>query len=380
MTLRVEMFQGAAALQTLAPAWRTLAARLLPRRHFHCVEWYLALCDTFARFSLDDILFFAVSCRDELVAVLPFRRIAIDLAGVEVRALQLLSNVLEAATVRDIVLPAPSAHPELLDVLVRHFDRTEGSWDLLSFPGLLQESGAVGAIGLSPKLPLTCTPAGLGSRIELVSCGDSDQPFARLSKGFRQNLRTAHNNLRGQDVRFITATTPSELAECYPAFLSVESSGWKGEEGTSVARQPIVDKFLQNVMAHFGPRGECEIHLMSVDDRTVAAMFCVVIDDVCFIARTGYDETFSKVSPGHLILEYVIRRRGAAGHLKAVTPYNSPRWFEAWKPDVVLPILNAYVFRPSLEGLQLRNRVETSLRRRAADVRAYLEQGGDAAS
>jgi len=368
MRVKVTSFEGQSGLKKLAPAWRKLSERLETRRHFHCVEWYLALADTLERKAGITVTCLAISSSDELLGVFPFRAARVELAGVPLHALQLLSDAWEAETARDLVLAPAQAQDEFFQAFVHLLDQNDASWDVISLRGILDDSVAAAALHASPDLPCVRTPGGAWGRVEFVSCGATDRPFDRLSKGFRQNLRTAHNHLKSSAVSFSSTRSPHGLAAAYPKFLAVESSGWKGVEGTSVMKSPTADSFLRNLISQFGSSGGCEIHLMHIEERTVAALFCVVTDDICYILKTAYDEAFARMSPGHLTLERLLQQRGATGRLQVVTPYNAPPWFRAWRPDEALGIHNAYVFRPSQQGHELAVRVHSTLSRANASA------------
>jgi hypothetical protein len=88
-------------------------------------------------------------------------------------------------------------------------------------------------------------------------------------------------------------------------------------------------------------------------------MFGIVTDNIWYIFRIGYDEAYHRASPGHLIIENLLKERTSNKSFQVVTPYNAPPWFGAWKPDGILQIFNAYLFRQSPDGLKLAKQVAT---------------------
>jgi len=362
MQVRVEIFHGKPGILQLAIPWQSLARRLKVRRHFHCVEWYLALAETFEKHEEENnLICFGVFSQNELVAVIPFRAIWLELANVKLRALQLASDAWEGQTARDLVMPFSLANSDFFQNFVHFLDQNDPNWDVISLRGIVDDSFAAAALKASSGVPWLVTPGGAWGRIEFMSWGSDGDPFARLSKGFRQNLRTAHNKLKAGDVDFVSTCDPDGLLALYPDFAAVESSGWKGKEGTSVLKLPNADFFLRRLISGFGPVGGCEIHLMKFENRTIAALFCIVVDDICYILKIGYDEAYEKASPGHLIVEHLAKTRGTSGRVRSITPYNAPPWFKAWKPNVVMEIDDAYVFRPSPRGHELANRLASAL-------------------
>jgi Acetyltransferase (GNAT) domain len=361
--LRVQLFSGASGVHTLAPGWRQLTARLASKRHFHRVEWYLALAETFERHNLPPLQCISVFSNDDtLVAVFPFRFVRVQIGSIQLNALRLVSDQIDADTARDFILAPGLAETSFFQGFVKYMSEHDSAWDIMILPGILENSLAAVALKRSSQVPFLQTPGGVWGRVEIISCGDDDRPFERLSKGFRQNLRTAHNKLKSAQIAFVSACTEESLTRLLPAFLKVESSGWKGEMGTSALKQPHTSTFLRQLIAHFGPSGSCQIHVMQVDGEPTAALFGIVSDRLWYIFRIGYDERFHRVSPGHLIVENLLKQSSTNRSFDQVTPYNAPPWFGAWKPDRILQIFNAYVFRSSSKGVELANSVGMILR------------------
>jgi CelD/BcsL family acetyltransferase involved in cellulose biosynthesis len=355
---RFQVFSGEAGVRTLEPAWRALTAQVAPRRHFHHVEWYLALAATLDRHGPGPLNCIAVFSEDRrLAAVLPMRLVRTEIGPLKLNAIRLVSDHLDNETARDIVLSPGLTQTSFLQGFVRHLAEHETSWDVIELPGILEDSHAAEALRHSPQIPHLLLPGGAWGRCEFISCAAGDRPFERLSKGFRQNLRTSGNKLKTSSVAFEFARTEDALLQLFPEFLKVESSGWKGELGTSVLKTPIADTFLRKLIAHFASIGGCEIHVMRKDHASIAALFGIVTDGIWYIFRIGYDETYHRASPGHLIIENLLRRRAAHGSFDVLTPYNAPPWFQAWKPDKALSLFNAYLFRPSPKGLELARHV-----------------------
>lgn len=348
MQMRIEIFRGKTGLQELAPAWCQLSSQLRVKRHIHCVEWYMALAETLEAHDTDtSLIFIAVFGSNELLAVFPFRSIWIIFNNSRLRALELVSNVWDTRTIRDCILLPSLTETDFLQRFVELIDRYDDSWDLISFRGILRDSFAAAVLKTAPNLQIVKTPGGCQGKVQLISCDDSTRTFERLSRNFRQNLRKSHNHLKSRQVDFVSANKVDELLHLLPELLRVESSGWKGVAGTSILANPSSVSYLKNLIRNFGPRNSCEIHLMQVEKRSIAALFCIVVDNISFLLKLGYDEEFKHIRPGHLLQEHLIKTRGISGKLDFLTLYHAPDWLAVWKPDISMPIYNAYILRPS---------------------------------
>lgn len=360
--ITVKLFAGEAGIRALAPAWRSLTAQLKFKRHFHHVEWHLALAHTFERHNLAPLHCLAVfSDADKLVAAFPFRLARTQIGPIQLNVIRLASDHIDAQTARDFVISPDLTESGFFQGFVRYMAESDAAWDVIELPGLLGDSAALATLKHCPQLPILSGPGGAWGRVEFISCGDHDRPLERLSKGFRQNLRTSSNKLKSSQVMFEAARTEIDLVKLLAEFLKVESSGWKGEQGTSVLKTPAATTFARQLISQFAPSESCEIHVMRVDSEPVAAMFGIVTDNIWYIFRIGYDEAYHRASPGHLIIENLLKQRATHKSFDTVTPYNAPPWFRAWKPDRTLQIFNAYIFRPSPQGVELANRVAAIL-------------------
>jgi hypothetical protein len=360
--IKVEKFTGPNAVRALAPAWRQLTAQLTLKRHFHHVEWHQALAETFERHNMPPLECLAVFSSSTLVAVFPFRVVPLQIGPIRLNAMKLASDQIDADTARDFVLAGGLPATNFFQGFVKYLTDHDPTWDVIMLPGILEDSLAASAIKHSPQLPIVQTPGGAWGRIEMISCAEDNRPFDNLSKGFKQNLRTAHNKLKSTSINFQCARTNNELEEFLPDFLRIESSGWKGEMGTSASQQPHSITFLNQLIANFADAGQCEIYLLRANGESIAALFGIVTDRILYIFRIGYDERHHRVSPGHLIIENLMKETSAQRRFDIITPYNAPPWFRSWKPDQVLQIFNAFVFRPTAEGIETAKRLAMVLR------------------
>jgi hypothetical protein len=171
---------------------------------------------------------------------------------------------------------------------------------------------------------------------------DCDRPFGELtstlSRHFRQNLRTAHNRLEAiADFRFERAADPSSIAKAFEDFLKVESSGWKGHAGTrsAIALKPELLAFYRQLVASVRDTGRCEFVSLHTAGRCIASSLCIRVGHEHTVLKIGYDETYARVSPGQLLLEYVVKECCADPAIKRVNLVGDPAWSRVWGPEPV---------------------------------------------
>jgi hypothetical protein len=95
-------------------------------------------------------------------------------------------------------------------------------------------------------------------------------------------------------------------------FLQLENSGWKGQEGTALARDPAARAFFMEVLAAAQIKGRLLMMELWAGERCVASRVAFrsgARGSVAF--RIAYDETAGKYSPGALLeLENIRRLHG----------------------------------------------------------------------
>jgi hypothetical protein len=361
--LRFELVHTMESLLKIADGWRELTRGLKPARHFHHVEWFIALTRTMDEFGDGSYFYVAIFEAQKLVGVVPLRVTTAWVHGipgpVPVKALRLLSNVRETPSTRDVIFADSLVDADIFAGLMRYLEKMNSWWEVIALTDVIEGSHAHAAFLKTTTLPgLTTFGRACEGRIDSISCSSPGAPFQRLSSRFRKRLRIAHEELAAQAPRFVRASTPDELKDAYPKLVAVEAAGWKKESGFVIANHPRFDAFLKHAMSDLAPIRGCEIHLLQVGDRPIAGMFCVVTGRINFMHVISYDEAYASVTPGHLILENLIKTQGQSGQVDLFTAGHASPWFSAsWKPDNILTVSDHYLFRDSKAGKILRDRL-----------------------
>jgi CelD/BcsL family acetyltransferase involved in cellulose biosynthesis len=205
-------------------------------------------------------------------------------------------------------------------------------WDVLDLDHLLAES------------PLADAADGFlvrALREKQTTCDEIDATLpwdtlaAGFSSNFRSNLNKARNKLaKEKDVAYGVAETPAELAALLPPYMTLEASGWKGKEGTSIGQEPHAAEFYAKVLARFGAEGRARINWLKLGERYLAMQVCLVDGGTIYVVKLAYDEAYARYGPGNLLIEHVVR----SGRYAKLNLVGSPVWFQMWRPaqqDVV---------------------------------------------
>jgi len=359
--LRFEIIHSMDGLLKLADDWRQLTQGLKPARHFHHVEWFLALTRTMDQFGDESYLYVAIFDSHKLVGIVPLRVTTAWVYGVPdpvpIKALRLLSNVRETPATRDVIFTESVIDADIFTGLMRYLEKLNSWWDVIALTDVIEGSHAHAAFLKTSTLPtLTTFGRACGGRIDSLSCGPDAAPVERLSAVFRKGFRNAKNRLAAQGPTFVYASTVEELREAYPKLVAVEASGWKHDSEYCIANHTQFDAFLKHWMFDSESIGGSEIHLLQVGNCTIAGLLCVVSGRINFMHVIGYDEDYSKMSPGHLLLENVLKIQIESGKVDFITwGHAGSAFFDHWKPDHIMTVSDHYLFRPSKRGEKLRD-------------------------
>jgi CelD/BcsL family acetyltransferase involved in cellulose biosynthesis len=104
------------------------------------------------------------------------------------------------------------------------------------------------------------------------------------------------------------ARTEEEIRHATEAFLSLEASGWKGRERTAMAIDRFRAAFAREALQRLSEQDLCRIHQLTLDGKPIACLVVFIEAGVAYTWKTAYDETYSALSPGTLLMIEVTRQ------------------------------------------------------------------------
>lgn len=171
----------------------------------------------------------------------------------------------------------------------------------------------------------------------LTLAQDWESYWAGRSKNLTHNLSRQRRRLkeRGTAIELITDRAPDAVAEAIKEYGRLESSGWKGQEGSAVAGDNRQGIFYREMLDGFCRRGEAVIYRLLIDGTTVASDLCLERDGRMVILKTAYDESVQGLSLGLLLHEEIFRSLFREGRIKLVEFYGRVReWHTKWTDEV----------------------------------------------
>lgn len=334
--------RGQDGLRAIRADWLRLTDSLSFKRFFHLYDWYWSYLDALEQAS-DRVCFFMAYRRGVPVGVLPFKQGTRYFRGIPVRALEVVMH--PHLCLSDVVFPPAFAGGRVWHEFRGFLQDANISWDAMLWWKVLPDAHIWHLLKDQPYLSL---PQG---RCDYFL---RDAGYERLtqgfSKNFRANLRKARKRMQQSGkVEYQVARGRSQLLQAFPQFLAVEASGWKGEDGanTAIKLDRGLTRFYQNLIEHFGPRKECEISLLKLDGRCIAARFCLIVDHTCYSLKIAYDEAYARLAPGKLLFREDLKR--ILGEGRNLNLISDASWHANWRPQSH-PVSNIYVFNQTPLG------------------------------
>jgi CelD/BcsL family acetyltransferase involved in cellulose biosynthesis len=177
-------------------------------------------------------------------------------------------------------------------------------------------------------------------------------PYCRLPGTYEELLASTSRNLRSQLGRrrraleregrlvFRTVKRPHDLESNLDSVFWVEGSGWKTARSTAILSDPRTRRFYTELAHAAAAEGWLRLHLLELDGVVIAADYALAFAGGEFLLKTGFNQSYSRRSPGFVLRGAVLRsaiEEGLAFYdfLGGAEPYKL-RWASQIRPRVTL--------------------------------------------
>lgn len=130
----------------------------------------------------------------------------------------------------------------------------------------------------------------------------------KLSSGMRNNLRRYLKRAESSGkVQLEIIKNTEKLDKILDVMFEIEFQSWKGDNGTAIKSQPEVEKFYRLLARWAMQNSHLQLFLLKIDDLPIAANYCLHYGQTVYQLKTGYLESYKKISPGKLIHYEIIK-------------------------------------------------------------------------
>jgi CelD/BcsL family acetyltransferase involved in cellulose biosynthesis len=153
-----------------------------------------------------------------------------------------------------------------------------------------------------------------------------------LSKNFKSNLNKATNKVaKLADVRYRFDDGANSAEQDFADFVAAEASGWKGEQGSAISKSPMLTAFYRQLAQRLREAGWLEWQFMYGDGCTLAGNLSIRMPRSVVVWKLGYNDAYSRCSPGSMLMEELIKRESAAGKLADINLTTDLSWYDNWE-------------------------------------------------
>ncbi|MDR7334163.1 GNAT family N-acetyltransferase [Roseateles asaccharophilus] len=153
-----------------------------------------------------------------------------------------------------------------------------------------------------PGHPVKSLPHALTMNVSLR--GSFDDYWAQRPRKLVQNMRRYMRRLQSEAgaERLDIVSDATAMPEAVARYAELESSGWKGREGTAISRDNAQGRFYAEVMCQFAARGEALVYELWLGDDLVASRMLLLRDGMAVMLKTAFHEEFDRFAPGRILL------------------------------------------------------------------------------
>ena len=178
------------------------------------------------------------------------------------------------------------------------------------------------------------------------------RPEEKLSASRRSSFRRAKRKAHsiGPIDYEVLSPEPGELPLLLAESLRVEAAGWKGRTGSALLSDPNRRQFYEKYAAIASAKGILRLCFMRIGGAVAATQVAVESGGRFWLLKVGYDETFARCSPGHLLMVETLRYAAGRGLRTFEFLGSAEPWTQVWT-DEVRPCVSLWAYPNNFQGV-----------------------------
>ncbi|MGH9704337.1 MAG: GNAT family N-acetyltransferase, partial [Candidatus Acidiferrales bacterium] len=321
---------------------------------FYRPEWILAYLRAFA--PKTQVIVLSAWADGLLRGVLPLVRRKKRICGLPVSVLTCPANAHSSRF--GMVRCAGEEGEDVLRSLWRHVKEIPG-WNLFHVTFVMEGNG------IDQFLPLAAAEGYPAARrrswqslyLPLDSV-DVEQPvwLAETRPKFRKNLRRTLRQLEELGpvtLRHYDSAEPEALEH----FCRLESSGWKGKQGTAIACDPPTQQFYDEIAQAAARHGYLSLDFLELNGKPISGFLGFNHGSRYFLTKAGYDETYQRFGTGQLLAHEILKESKARGirelDFVAAATWDEGRWASARRNHYQIFIFQKGFYGSLLHALRI---------------------------
>ncbi|HKX33631.1 MAG TPA: GNAT family N-acetyltransferase [Blastocatellia bacterium] len=162
------------------------------------------------------------------------------------------------------------------------------------------------------------------------------EPESQFNSGRRSDFRRAqrHAEKLGEVDFEIVSPTADQLEPMVEEAFGVEAASWKGEGGSALAIDHLRGNFYRNYALAARDRGILRLCFMRVGGRAIAMQYAVECQNRFWLLKIGYNQEFSRCSPGTLLMLQTLRYAAERGLASYEFLGTEAPWTQVWTSNL----------------------------------------------
>ena len=177
--------------------------------------------------------------------------------------------------------------------------------------------------------------------------GSWEEYLSSRKKKVRRNWRYFEKKLReAGDLEFESVEGGKELEEAVRDAFRIEQASWKGDRGTAIANSEEEASFFLELAHRAAEAGQLRLFFLKLDGQRIAFDYCLQHGGRFNVLKTGYDPSFSKLSPGRILRVFAVRELFGDPNQRLYDFLGArDGWKEEWTDDNAEPLLRLLLYR-----------------------------------
>jgi CelD/BcsL family acetyltransferase involved in cellulose biosynthesis len=141
----------------------------------------------------------------------------------------------------------------------------------------------------------------------------------KRSGSTRKKLRQDWNRLSALGtVDIVNHRTPAGAGQAFESFLALEKASWKGAKGTALLSDSHDAAFVRRLFQELAAQGNASVALLRVNGEAISAQVLMYCGTTAYTWKTAFDATYSKYSPGALLIDRITDELFTASGIQAI--------------------------------------------------------------
>jgi len=335
---------GIELLDAIEAQWRELCETGLCEFPFCRPEWIRAYLRAFAPHSR--VVLLTARMEGKLTGILPLVEESTWYRGVPMRALRGAANW---HTYRFDAVCAPGLPGQAAVFALWQRLKDLDGWSMLEFPSVPADAA------LRALLSHACQDGFPTAEWESIQSPYYVMPqaaempewwLAPLSANFRSQVRRKSRKL-AESGHIAVDRSFSADSPALARFFELEASGWKGQHGTAIAKDPRTLQFYSEIAGDAARFGYLALYLLRKDGAPIAGQFGLSYRGRYYMPKTTYDESLGEYAPGHILVKEILADCARLGLREFDFLGPNDEWKLRWTAHT-RPHSSLFVFRKTL--------------------------------